>query len=176
MEHNKSANYIRRAPQRRVRSRNTDALPPKLPKLSKFIKLIEPRARRASPQGHGKSLPDTVKTIDFPSVLEGFRPNPSKTLRPSVRPLVGAKTQICDTVVRSELGGLKSVPSAILSITFFSHFQNCDTVDLDSGHVLAIFQNCDTVDLDSHQDFCHFVNFPELRYCSAALIPDCRLL
>ena len=61
---------------------NSDALPPKLPKLTKFIKLIEPRARRASPQGHGKSLLDTVKNIDFASVLEGFRPNPSKTLRP----------------------------------------------------------------------------------------------
>ena len=46
------------------------------------IKLIEPRARRASPQGHGKSLPDAVKTIDFASVLEGFRPNPSNRLRP----------------------------------------------------------------------------------------------
>ena len=107
---------------------NSDALRPKLPKLTKFIKLIEPRARRASPQGHGRSLPDAVKTIDFPSVLEGFRPNPSNRLRPSVRARVGAKTQICDTVVRSELGGLKS---AILSITFVSHFQKCDTVDLD---------------------------------------------
>ena len=138
---------IRRAPQRRVRPRNTDALPPKLPKLTKFIKLIEPRARRASPQGHGKSLPDAVKTIDFPSVLEGFWPNPSSRLRPSVRPLIRAKTQICDTVVRSELGGLKS---AILSITFFSHFQNCDTVVLESGRVLTIFHNCHTVVLDSH--------------------------
>ena len=53
-----------------------DALPPKLPKLTQFIKLIEPRARRASPQGHGKSLPDAVKTIDFASLLEGFWPNP----------------------------------------------------------------------------------------------------
>ena len=141
---------IRRAPQRRVRPRNSDALPPKLPKLIKFIKLIEPRARRASPQGHGKSLPDDIKTIDFASLLKGFRPNPSNRLRPSVRTLVGANTQICDTVVRSELGGLKS---AMLSITFFSHFQKCDTVDLDSGHVLPIFQNCDTVDVDSHQDF-----------------------
>ena len=119
---------IRRAPQRRVRSRNTDALPPKLPKLTNFIKLIEPRARRASPQGHGKSLPDAVKTIDFPSVLEGFWPNPSNRLRPSVHPPIRAKSQICDTVVRSELGGLKS---AILSIIFFSHVQICDTVDLD---------------------------------------------
>ena len=84
------------------------------------MKLIEPRARRTSPQGHGKSLPDAVKTIDFPPVLEGFRPNPSKTLRPSVRTLLNAKTQICDTVVRSELGGLKS---AMLSITFFRIFK-----------------------------------------------------
>ena len=136
---------------------NSDALPPKLPKLTNFINLIEPRARRASPQGHGKSLPDAVKTIDFPSVLEGFRPNPSKTLRPSVRVPIRAKTQICDTVVRSELGGLKS---AILSITFFSHFQNCDTVVLESGRVLTIFHNCDTVVLDSHQDFPIFSIFP----------------
>ena len=126
---------------------NSDALPPKLPKLIKFNQLIESRARRASPQGHGKSLPDAVKTIDFPSVLEGFRPNPSKTLRPSVRHLGCAKTQICDTVVRSELGGFKST---ILSITFFSHFQNCDTVVLESGRVLTIFHNCDTIVLDSH--------------------------
>ena len=69
---------------------------------------------------------------DSPSVLEGFRPNPSNRLRASVRHLFRAKTQICDTVVRSELGGLKS---AILSITFFSHFQNCDTVVLESGRV-----------------------------------------
>ena len=124
---------------------NTDALPPKLPKLNKQYKLIEPRARRASPQGHGKWLPDAVKTIDFLSVLEGFWPNPSKTLRPSVRHLIQAKTQICDTVVRSELGGFKS---AILSITFYSHFQNCDTVVLESGRVLTIFHNCDTVVLD----------------------------
>ena len=61
---------------------NSDALRPKLPKLTKCIKLIEPRARRASPQGHGKSLPDAVKTIDFASVLEGFRPTPSNRLRP----------------------------------------------------------------------------------------------
>ena len=54
-------------------------------KHAEFIKLIEPRARRASPQGHGKSLPDAVKTIDFPSVLEGFWPNPSNRLRPSVK-------------------------------------------------------------------------------------------
>ena len=107
---------------------NSDALPPKLPKLTKFINLIEPRARRASPQGHGKSLPDAVKTIDFPSVLEGFWPNPSNRLRPRRAVLSFAKTKICDNVVRSELGGLKS---AILSITFFSHFQICDTVDLD---------------------------------------------
>ena len=60
---------------------NSDALPPKLPKLTKFIKLIEPRARRASPQGHGKSLPDAVNNTDFPPVLEGFRPNPSNRLR-----------------------------------------------------------------------------------------------
>mgnify|MGYP001287118520 CR=1 FL=1 len=152
---------------------NTDALPPKLPKLTKFIKLIEPRARRASPQGHGKSLPDAVKTIDFPSVLEGFRPNPSNRLRPSVRHLFCANTQICDTVVRSELGGLKS---AILSITFFSHFQNCDTVVLESGRVLTIFHNCDTVVLDSHQDFPIFSIFPELRYCGAGMIPDFLLL
>ena len=64
---------------------NNDALPPKLPKRTKFLKLIEPRARRASPQGHGKSLPDAVKTIDFASLLEGFWPNPSNRLRPSVR-------------------------------------------------------------------------------------------
>ena len=99
---------------------NSDALPPKFPKLTKFIKLIEPRARRASPQGHGKSLLDAVKNIDFPSVLEGFGPNPSNRLRPDVRPLFYAKTQICDTVLRSELGGLKS---AILSITFFRTFR-----------------------------------------------------
>ena len=61
---------------------NSGALPPKLPKLINFIKFIEPRARRAPPQGHGKSLPDAVKTIDFPSVLEGFRANPSNRLRP----------------------------------------------------------------------------------------------
>ena len=42
----------------------------------KFIKLIESRARRTSPQGHGRSLPDAVKTIDFASLLEGFWPNP----------------------------------------------------------------------------------------------------
>ena len=126
---------------------NTDAFLPKFLKFTKYNKLIEPRARRASPQGHGKSLLDAVKTIDFPSVLEGFWPNPSNRLRPSVRPLGCAKTQICDTVVRSELGGLKS---AILSITFFSHFQNCDTVVLESGRVLTIFHNCDTVVLDLH--------------------------
>ena len=103
---------------------NTDALPPKLPKFTKYNKLIEPRARRASPEGHGKTLPDAVKTIDFPSVLEGFWPNPSNRLEG----VECAKTQICDTVVRSEPGGLKN---AILSITFFSHFQICDTVDLD---------------------------------------------
>ena len=61
---------------------NSDALPPKLPKLVKFIKLIESRARRTSPQGHGRSLPDAVKTIDFASLLEGFWPNPSNRLRP----------------------------------------------------------------------------------------------
>ena len=137
------------------------------------MKLIEPRARRTSPQGHGKSLPDAVKSIDFPSVLEGFWPNPSNRLRPRVRHLFRAKTQICDTVVRSELGGLKS---AMLSITCFSYVQKCDAVDLDSGHVLPIFQNCDTVDLDSHHDFCHFFIFSELRYCGAALIPDSHLL
>ena len=136
---------------------NIDALPPKLPKLTQQYKFIEPRARRTSPQGHGKSLPDTVKTIDFASVLEGFWLNPSKTLRPSVRHPIQAKTQICDTVVRSELGGFKS---AILSITFFSHFQNCDTVVLESGRVLTIFHNCDTVVLDSHQDFPIFSIFP----------------
>ena len=135
---------------------NSDALPPKLPKLLNFTKLIEPRARRAPPQGHGKSLPDAAKTIDFPSVLEGFGPNPSNRLRPSVRVLGCAKTQICDTVVRSELGGLKS---AILSITFVSHFQNCDTVVLESGRVLTNFHNCDTVVLDSHQDIPIFPNF-----------------
>ena len=141
---------------------NGNALPPKLPKLIKYVNLVEPRARRASPQGHCKSLPDAVKTIDFPSVLEGFWPNPSNRLRPSVRPLGCAKTQICDTVVRSELGGFKS---AILSITFFSHFQNCDTVVLESGRVLTIFHNCDTVVLDSHQNFPIFSIFPELQYC-----------
>ena len=164
---------IRRAPQRRVRPRNTDAFLPKILKLTKHNKLIEPRARRTSPQGHGKSLPDTVKTIDFASVLEGFWPNPSKTLRARVRLLFRAKTQICDTVVRSELGGFKS---AILSITFFSHFQNCDTVVLESGRVLTIFHNCDTVVLDSHQDFPIFSIFPELRYCSAGMVPDFLLL
>ena len=126
---------------------NSDALPPKFLKFTKYNKLIEPRARRASPEGHGKSLLDAVKTIDFPSVLEGFWPNPSNRLRPSVRRLGCAKTQICDTVVRSELGGLKS---AILSITFFSHFQICDTVVLESGRVLTIFHTCNTVALDSH--------------------------
>ena len=48
----------------------------------KFIKLIESRARRTSPQGHGRSLPDAVKSIDFASLLEGFWPNPSNRLRP----------------------------------------------------------------------------------------------
>ena len=57
---------IRRAPQRRVRSRNIDAFLPKILKFTKHNKDIEPRARRAPPQGHGKSLPDAVKTIDFP--------------------------------------------------------------------------------------------------------------
>ena len=61
--------------------------------------------------------------------------------------LGGRETQICDTVVRSEPGGLKN---AILSVTFFSHFQNCDTVVLESGRVLKIFHNCDAVVLDSH--------------------------
>ena len=98
---------------------NTDALPPKLPKLIKFNQLIEPRARRASPQGHGKSLPDAVKTIDFASLLEGFWPNPSNRLRPSVRLHGVQKLNFCNTVVRSEPGGLKS---AILSITFFFAF------------------------------------------------------
>ena len=137
------------------------------------MKLIEPRARRASPQGHGRSLPDAIKTIDFPSVLEGFRPNPSNRLRPSVRLLFRAKTQICDTVVRFELRGLKS---AILSITFFSHTQNCNTVVLKSGRVLTIFHDCDTVVLDSHQDFSIFSTFPDLRYCGAGMIPDILLL
>ena len=90
-----------------------------------------------------------------------------------MRHLFGANTQICDTVVRSELGGLKR---AILSITFFSHFQNCDTVVLESGRVLTIFHNCDTVVLDSHQDFHVFSIFPELRYCGAGMIPDFLLL
>ena len=54
---------------------NSDALPPKLPKLTKFIELIEPRARRALPQGHGKSLPDVIEKINFASGLEGFWPN-----------------------------------------------------------------------------------------------------
>ena len=65
------------------------------------IKLIEPRARRASPQGHGKSLPDAVKNIDFPSVLEGFRPNPSNRLRPrraSLIPCKNSNSILCDTV------------------------------------------------------------------------------
>ena len=61
----------------------SDTLLPKPPKFIKFNKLIEPRARRASPQGHGKSLPDAVKNNDFPSGLEGFRPKPSNYLRPS---------------------------------------------------------------------------------------------
>ena len=90
-----------------------------------------------------------------------------------MRPLGCAKTQICDTVVRFELGGLKS---AILSITFFSRFQICDTVVLESGRVLTIFLNCDTVVLDSHQDFLIFSTFPELRYCGAGMIPDFLLL
>ena len=107
---------------------NTDAFLPKFLKFTKYNKLIEPRARRASPEGHGKSLLDAVKTIDFPSVLEGFSPNPSNRLRPSVRLHGVQKLNFCDTVVRSEPGGLKN---AILSITFFSHFQICDTVDLD---------------------------------------------
>ena len=76
---------IRRAPQRRVRPRNTDALPPKFLKFIIHNKLIEPRARRAPPQGHGKSLPDAVKTIDFALLLKGFRPNPSNRLRAEVR-------------------------------------------------------------------------------------------
>ena len=87
--------------------------------------------------------------------------------------LGGRETQICDTVVRSELGGLKS---AILSITFVSHFPNCDTVLLESGRVLTIFHNCDTVVLDSHQNFLIFSTFPELRYCGAGMIPDFLLL
>ena len=43
---------------------NTDALPPKLAKLTKFTKLIEPRARRASPQSD--AAPDKVldKVLD----------------------------------------------------------------------------------------------------------------
>ena len=64
---------------------NSDAFLPKFLKFTKYNKLIEPRARRASPEGHGKSLLDAVKTIDFPSVLEGFWPNPSNRLRASVR-------------------------------------------------------------------------------------------
>ena len=71
---------IRRAPQRRVRSRNTDALPPKLPKLTKFTKLIEPRARRVFPQGHGKSLPDPVKNNRFPYSFGGVLAEPLKPL------------------------------------------------------------------------------------------------
>ena len=50
-------------------------------------------------------------------------------------------------MVRSELGDFKY---AILSITFLSYVQKCDTVDLDSGHVLTIFHICDTVGLNSH--------------------------
>ena len=119
-------------------------------------------------------LLDAVKTYAFASVLEGFWPNPSNRLRASVRVRGCAKTQIRDTVVRCELGGLKS---AILSITFFSHFQNCDTVVLESGRVLTIFHNCDTVVLDLHHDFPFFLNiFPELLYCSAGMIPGFLLL
>ena len=58
----------------------------------------------------------------------------------------------------------------------FLHFQNCDTVVLESGRVLTIFHNCDTVVLDSHQDFPIFSMFPELRYCGAGMIPDFLLL
>ena len=63
-----------------------NAFPPTPPKNTKFNKLIEPRARRASPQGHGKSLPDAVKTIAFPEVLEGFRPKPTANQRPANTP------------------------------------------------------------------------------------------
>ena len=90
-----------------------------------------------------------------------------------MRPLGCAKTQICDTVVRSVLGGLKS---AILSIIFFPHFQICYTVLLESGRVLTIFHNCDTMVLDSDQDFNIFSTFPELRYCGAGKIPEFLLL
>ena len=45
---------------------NSDAFLLKFLKFIKYNKLIEPRARRASPEGYGKSLLDAVKTIDFP--------------------------------------------------------------------------------------------------------------
>ena len=79
----------------------------------------------------------------------------------------------CDTVVRCHLGGFKN---AILSITFVSYVQKCDTVDLESGHVFTFFHTCDTVVLDSHQDFPIFSTFPELRYCGAGMTPDLLLL
>ena len=92
-----------------------------------------------------------------------------------MRLLIQAKTQIFDTVVRCELGGLKNA-ILVLSITFFSRFQICDTVVLESGRALTIFHNCDTVVLDSHQDFPICSIFPELRYCGAGMIPDFLLL
>ena len=83
---------------------------------------------------------------------------------PDVRPPIRAKTQICDTVVRSELGGLKS---AIQSIIFFSHFQICETVVLESGRFLTIFHNCDTVVLDHIRIFPFF---PFLQNCDTVVL------
>ena len=109
----------------------------------------------------------------LPRFWKGSGRNPKITCAPDRGTYSVQQFIFCDTVVRSELGGLKS---AILSITFFSHFQNCDTVVLESGRVLTIFHNCDTVVLDSHQDFPIFSTFPELRYCGAGMTPDLLLL
>ena len=141
------------------------------------IKLIEPRARRASPQGHGKSLPDAVKNIDFASLLEGFWPKPSGNQR--ARPRQSLVHEFYFFVVFAILSfDLSSEASKVryCRSLVFSHFQDCDTVVLESGRVLTIFHNCDTVVLDSHQDFPIFSIFPELRYCSAGMIPDFLLL
>ena len=70
-------------------------------KLTKHNKLIEPRARRASPEGYGKSLLDAVKTTDFPSVLEGFWPNRSNRLRArraSPNPCKNSNLRYCGSI------------------------------------------------------------------------------
>ena len=96
--------------------------------------------------GSGRVLPETLKS-------------PARQTAAVIGARVLFLCCFCDTLVRSELGGLKS---AILSITFFSHFQKCDTVVLESGRVLTIFHNCDTVVLDSHQDFPIFFHFSRI--------------